>query len=69
MSDDLNIILTILTSIIVVYALVNWGIDTVFGMVGHSNLGLADALRRKEESGDLRFIGIRHEGAGAFAVD
>ncbi|GAG91345.1 unnamed protein product, partial [marine sediment metagenome] len=22
----------------------NWGINTVFGMVGHSNLGLADAI-------------------------
>lgn len=48
--------------------MVNWGVDTVFGMVGHSNLGLADALRRQEEKGKLRFIGIRHEGAGAFAA-
>jgi thiamine pyrophosphate-dependent acetolactate synthase large subunit-like protein/nitrite reductase/ring-hydroxylating ferredoxin subunit len=48
--------------------LVNWGIDTVFGMVGHSNLGLADALRRQENKGKLKFIGIRHEGAGAFAA-
>ncbi|MEM9379766.1 MAG: thiamine pyrophosphate-dependent enzyme [Planctomycetota bacterium] len=47
---------------------VAWGIDTVFGMVGHSNLGLADALRRREAAGDLRFIGIRHEGAAAFAA-
>ena len=23
----------------------NWGVTTVFGMVGHSNLGLADSLR------------------------
>ncbi len=45
-----------------------WGIDTVFGMVGHSNLGLADALRRAEEDGRLRYFGIRHEGAGAFAA-
>ena len=37
-------------------------------MVGHSNLGLADALRRQEEAGDLTFIGIRHEGAAAFAA-
>ena len=36
--------------------------------VGHSNLGLADALRRQEEKGKLKFIGIRHEGAGAFAA-
>lgn len=48
--------------------MVNWGVDTVFGMVGHSNLGFADALRRQEEKGMLRYIGIRHEGAGAFAA-
>lgn len=48
--------------------MVNWGVDTVFGMVGHSNLGFADALRRQEEKGRLKFIGIRHEGAGAFAA-
>ncbi len=45
----------------------NWGLDAVFGMVGHSNLGLADALRLQEEAGKLRFFGIRHEGAAAFA--
>ncbi|MFQ5555049.1 MAG: thiamine pyrophosphate-binding protein [Acidimicrobiia bacterium] len=45
-----------------------WGVDTVFGMVGHSNLGLADALRRAEDDGRLRYFGIRHEGAGAFAA-
>ena len=48
--------------------LVAWGVTDVFGMVGHSNLGLADALRRQEEAGNLRFIGIRHEGAAAFAA-
>ncbi len=48
--------------------MVEWGIDTVFGMVGHSNLGLADALQRQEKKGKLKYIGIRHEGAGAFAA-
>jgi len=48
--------------------MVNWGVDTVFGMVGHSNLGLADALRRQQKKGKLKYIGIRHEGAGAFAA-
>ncbi|MGB0723525.1 MAG: thiamine pyrophosphate-binding protein [Gammaproteobacteria bacterium] len=47
--------------------LVNWGVTHVFGMVGHSNLGLADALRLREEAGDLSYIGIRHEGAASFA--
>jgi len=48
--------------------MVNWGVKQVFGMVGHSNLGLADALRIQEQKGNLTFYGIRHEGAAAFAV-
>ena len=48
--------------------MVNWGVRHVFGMVGHSNLGLADAIRRQEEAGRLTYIGIRHEGAAAFAA-
>ncbi len=47
--------------------MVNWGIRRVFGMVGHSNLGLAEALRRQAEAGTLSYHGIRHEGAAAFA--
>ncbi len=46
----------------------HWGVSSVFGMVGHSNLGLADALRRMELAGKMQFIGIRHEGAAAFAA-
>ncbi len=53
---------------VVAESLVNWGLDTVFGMVGHSNLGLADALRRQMEQGKLRYFGIRHEGAASFAA-
>jgi len=48
--------------------MVNWGVTRVFGMVGHSNLGLADAFRIQEEKGNLKFIGIRHEGAASFAA-
>jgi thiamine pyrophosphate-dependent acetolactate synthase large subunit-like protein/nitrite reductase/ring-hydroxylating ferredoxin subunit len=47
--------------------LTNWGVRHVFGMVGHSNLGLADALRRQEVAGRLTYYGIRHEGAASFA--
>ena len=53
---------------VVAETLTNWGLDTVFGMVGHSNLGLADALRRQEAAGKLRYFGVRHEGAAAFAA-
>jgi len=45
----------------------NWGVTSVFGMVGHSNLGLADALRLQEQQGRLKYYGVRHEGAAAFA--
>jgi len=48
--------------------LVNWGVTHVFGMVGHSNLGLADALRLQEAAGRLAYIAIRHEGAASFAA-
>jgi len=53
---------------VVVETLVAWGVTQVFGMVGHSNLGVADAMRRAEERGELRYIGIRHEGAASFAA-
>ena len=43
-------------------------VKRVFGMVGHSNLGLADAIRRRVAGGDLKYIGVRHEGAAAFAA-
>ena len=53
---------------VMVETMVAWGITHVFGMVGHSNLGFADAMRRQEEAGRLTFVGIRHEGAAAFAA-
>jgi thiamine pyrophosphate-dependent acetolactate synthase large subunit-like protein/rubredoxin len=53
---------------VMVQTMVNWGVTTVFGMVGHSNLGLADAIRKQCEAGKLKYIGIRHEGAASFAA-
>ncbi len=47
------------------------GLRWVFGMVGHSNLGIAEALRLcnpEQQPEKIRFIGIRHEGAAAFAA-
>ncbi len=52
---------------VMVETMTNWGVTTVFGMVGHSNLGLADALRLQEKKDRLNYYGIRHEGAAAFA--
>lgn len=53
---------------VMVETMVNWGVNVGFGMVGHSNLGLADAIRRQEVKGTIRFFGIRHEGAASFAA-
>ena len=53
---------------VMVETMVNWGVTSVFGMVGHSNLGFADAMRLQAEEGKLNYYGIRHEGAAAFAA-
>ncbi|ANI40315.1 thiamine pyrophosphate-dependent enzyme [Mycolicibacterium vaccae] len=53
---------------VLVETMTNWGVDTVFGMVGHSNLGIAEAMHRAETAGKIRYFGIRHEGAAAFAA-
>ena len=53
---------------VMVETMVNWGVSHVFGMVGHSNLGLAEAVRRESERGYLSYVGVRHEGAAAFAA-
>jgi thiamine pyrophosphate-dependent acetolactate synthase large subunit-like protein/nitrite reductase/ring-hydroxylating ferredoxin subunit/CDGSH-type Zn-finger protein len=52
---------------LMVESMVNWGVSHVFGMVGHSNLGLAEAIRKRTELDGLDYIGVRHEGAAAFA--
>ena len=48
--------------------LCDWGLDACFGIVGHSNLGMADALRKATLDDRLTFVGVRHEGAAAFAA-
>ncbi|MGW0159732.1 thiamine pyrophosphate-dependent enzyme [Mycobacterium sp. NPDC003323] len=53
---------------VLVETMTNWGVDTVFGMVGHSNLGIAEAFHRAETTSKLKYFGIRHEGAAAFAA-
>ncbi len=53
---------------VLVETMVNWGVTHVFGMVGHSNLGFADAMREAEARGQLTYVGIRHEGAASFAA-
>ena len=53
---------------VITETLVNWGVRQVWGIVGHSNLGLAEALRTEAETGSQTYYGVRHEGAAAFAA-
>ena len=56
------------TTDVMAETMVNWGVKRVFGMVGHSNLGLADAIRLRAADGEMHYVGIRHEGVAAFAA-
>jgi thiamine pyrophosphate-dependent acetolactate synthase large subunit-like protein/nitrite reductase/ring-hydroxylating ferredoxin subunit len=53
---------------VMVETMTNWGVQSVFGMVGHSNLGLSDSIRLSVGEQKLKYYGIRHEGAAAFAA-
>ena len=44
--------------------LMEWGVDTIFGIPGDGNNGIMAALRKVKNK--LRFIQVRHEEAAAF---
>jgi pyruvate dehydrogenase (quinone) len=46
--------------------LIDWGVDTVFGLPGDGINGIFEALRSHEEQ--IRFVQVRHEEAAAFAA-
>ncbi|MDW6023557.1 thiamine pyrophosphate-binding protein [Mesorhizobium sp. BAC0120] len=47
-------------------ALIDWNVDTIFGIPGDGINGVIEALRRKQD--EIRFIQVRHEEAAAFAA-
>ncbi|MGH9393085.1 MAG: thiamine pyrophosphate-dependent enzyme, partial [Terriglobales bacterium] len=49
---------------VVVATLLDWGVDTIFGLPGDGINGMFEALRRQAAS--IRFIQARHEEAAAF---
>lgn len=51
---------------ILVETLMDWGVDTIFGIPGDGINGIIESLRKREDS--IRFIQTRHEEAAAFAA-
>jgi pyruvate dehydrogenase (quinone)/pyruvate oxidase len=49
---------------VLVETLIDWGVDTVFGIPGDGINGIIEALRTHKEK--IRFIQVRHEEAAAF---
>jgi thiamine pyrophosphate-dependent acetolactate synthase large subunit-like protein len=51
---------------VIVEKLLDWGVDTAFGLPGDGINGIFEALRQHQDK--LRFIQVRHEEAAAFAA-
>src|SRR5882724_4893776 len=49
---------------ILVENIVDWGVDTVFGLPGDGINGIMEALRTRQDQ--IRFIQVRHEETAAF---
>src|ERR671925_752816 len=46
--------------------LIDWGVDTIFGLPGDGINGFMEALRKREE--EVRFVHVRHEETAALAA-
>jgi pyruvate dehydrogenase (quinone) len=51
---------------LLVEQLLNWDVDTIFGIPGDGINGIMEALRKRKDA--LRFVHVRHEEAAAFAA-
>src|ERR1044071_9002133 len=54
------------TAELLVERLIDWGVDTIFGLPGDGVNGIFEALRTRQDQ--IRFIQVRHEEAAAFAA-
>jgi pyruvate dehydrogenase (quinone) len=52
------------TADVLVERLIDWGVDTIFGLPGDGINGIMEALRTRQD--EIRFIHVRHEEAAAF---
>jgi pyruvate dehydrogenase (quinone) len=51
---------------VLIETLIDWGVDTVFGIPGDGINGIMESLRTHQEQ--IRFIQVRHEESAAFAA-
>ena len=51
---------------VLVETLIDWGVDTVFGIPGDGINGIIESFRTRQDK--IRFIQVRHEEAAAFAA-
>ncbi len=51
---------------VLVERLIDWGVDTIFGLPGDGINGVFEALRKNKDR--IRFIHVRHEESAAFAA-
>src|SRR5437868_15522055 len=49
---------------VIIETLIDWGVDTIFGLPGDGINGIIEALRTHQDK--IRFIQVRHEEAAAF---
>ncbi|WP_046868493.1 thiamine pyrophosphate-dependent enzyme [Microvirga massiliensis] len=56
--------MAVMAAEILVDTLIDWGVDTVFGLPGDGINGIIEALRQRQEQ--IRFVQVRHEEAAAF---
>src|SRR3954452_8188779 len=49
---------------VLIEGLIDWGVDTIFGLPGDGINGIMESLRTHQEQ--VRFIQVRHEEAAAF---
>ena len=54
------------TADLLIQRLIDWGVDTIFGLPGDGVNGLFEALRTHKDQ--IQFIQVRHEEAAAFAA-
>src|SRR5438309_9064981 len=52
------------TSDVLVDRLIDWGVDTIFGLPGDGINGIMEALRTRQDK--VRFVLVHHEEAAAF---